>query len=78
MTPGRYFHTPFSRGKGWGRGIGRSKMQRVGGGILVAIGLIAGSVIGVVNGEPSAGLVIGLVVGLAAAGLLTLWDARRR
>lgn len=53
-------------------------MQRVGGGILVAIGLIAGSIIGVVIGEPSAGLLIGLVVGLAAAGLLTLWDARRR
>jgi FtsH-binding integral membrane protein len=52
-------------------------MQR-GGGILVAIGLIAGSVIGVFIGQPSAGLVIGLVVGLVAAGLLTLWDTRRR
>ena len=53
-------------------------MQRVGGGILVAIGLIGGSVIGVVYGQPSAGLVIGLAVGLVAAGLLTIWDARRR
>jgi hypothetical protein len=53
-------------------------MNRVGGGILVAIGLIAGSAIGVIYGEPSAGLIGGLVVGLVGAGLVTLWDVRRR
>ena len=53
-------------------------MQRVGGGILVAVGLIAGSIIGVMNGEPSAGLVGGLVVGLIGAALVAFWDSRRR
>jgi uncharacterized membrane protein len=53
-------------------------MQRVGGGILVAIGLVAGSVIGVLNGEPSLGLIAGLIVGLIGAALVALWDARRR
>ena len=53
-------------------------MQRVGGGILVAIGLIAGAVIGVLNGQPSAGLIAGLVLGLVGAGLVAFWDSRRR
>ena len=53
-------------------------MQRIGGGILVAIGLIAGALIGVIYGQPSAGLLTGLVVGLIGAGLVALWDARRR
>jgi uncharacterized membrane protein len=53
-------------------------MQRVGGGILVAIGLIAGAVIGVIYGQSSAGLIAGLVLGLIGAGLVALWDARRR
>jgi len=49
-----------------------------GGGILVAIGLLLGSVFGVMRGEPSLGLIGGLVAGLIAAALLTLWDSRRR
>jgi uncharacterized membrane protein YeaQ/YmgE (transglycosylase-associated protein family) len=53
-------------------------MERVGGGILVAIGLIAGSIIGVMQGQPSAGLIGGLVLGLVGAGLVALWDMRRR
>lgn len=53
-------------------------VQRVGSGILVTIGLLVGSIIGVSQGQPSLGLVGGLVVGLVAAGVLTLWDVRRR
>jgi len=53
-------------------------MERVGGGILVAIGLIAGTIIGVLYGQPSIGLLTGLVVGFAAAGAVALWDVRRR
>ncbi len=53
-------------------------MQRVGGGILVAVGLIAGAVIGVVYGQPSAGLLAGLVLGLVGAALVAFWDSRRR
>lgn len=53
-------------------------MQRVGGGIFIAIGLIAGAIAGTLHGEPSLGLVGGLVAGLIVAGLLALWDMRRR
>lgn len=60
------------------RQCGGRSVQRVGGGILIAIGLIAGSLIGVFRGEPSAGLLGGLVVGLVGAGLVALWDSRRR
>jgi hypothetical protein len=52
-------------------------MRRVGGGIFVAIGLIAGSIIGVMNGEPSLGLIGGLVVGLVIAAGVAWWDSRR-
>lgn len=53
-------------------------MHRIGGGIFVAIGLIVGAIIGVAKGEPSIGLISGLVVGLVCAGLVALWDSRRR
>jgi len=53
-------------------------MQRVGGGVLVMIGLLVGAIIGVSQGQPSLGLIGGLVVGLVAAALLTIWDVRRR
>ena len=53
-------------------------MRRVGGGILVTISLLGGAIIGVMQGQPSLGLIGGLVVGLIAAGILTLWDVRRR
>jgi uncharacterized membrane protein YeaQ/YmgE (transglycosylase-associated protein family) len=45
---------------------------------LVAIGLLLGSVIGVMQGQPSIGLIAGLVVGLVGAALVAWWDSRRR
>ncbi len=53
-------------------------MRRTGGGIFIAIGLIGGSVAGVLYGQPSLGLVAGLGAGAAIAGLLAVWEARRR
>jgi hypothetical protein len=53
-------------------------MRRTGGGIFIAIGLIGGTIIGVVYGQPSLGLVAGLGAGIVVAGLLALWEARRR
>lgn len=53
-------------------------MRRTGGGIFIAIGLIGGSIIGVVYGEPSLGLIAGFAAGVGVAGLLALWEARRR
>lgn len=52
-------------------------MRRTGGGIFIAIGLIGGSIIGVIYGQPSLGLIGGLVAGIVVAGLLALWEARR-
>lgn len=53
-------------------------MRRTGGGVFIAIGLLAGAAIGVVVGQPSLGLVGGLVAGIAVAGLIAVWEARRR
>ncbi len=53
-------------------------MRRTGGGIFIASGLIGGTIIGVLYGQPSLGLVAGLVAGIVVAGLLAIWEARRR
>jgi len=53
-------------------------MERVGGGILIAIGLIVGAAIGIAYRQPSLGVVAGLVTGSVAALALTVWDSRRR
>jgi len=47
------------------------------GGFLIAAGVIGGAIIGIVRGEPSAGVVIGIAVGVAAAILVWLVDRRR-
>lgn len=51
-------------------------MDARGGGIFIALGLIAGTVAGVVVGEPTAGLVGGLALGILAA--LAMWWRDRR
>jgi len=49
-----------------------------GGGIILAVTLLAGAAIGVHYGQGSLGIVVGLVVGLAAVVLLAWRDNRRR
>lgn len=48
-----------------------------GGGVLIALALIVGAILGTVYGEPSIGLVAGLGVGSLLALLLWLRDRRR-
>jgi len=53
----------------------RRKPARAGGALL-ALSLIAGTVIGLLKGQPSIGMVIGLGVGIALLALVWLWDRR--
>ncbi|MCA3255600.1 MAG: hypothetical protein INF91_08295 [Alphaproteobacteria bacterium] len=53
-------------------------MERIGGGILIAIGLIVGAGIGIAYRQPSLGVVGGLVAGSIAALAVTIWDSRRK
>ena len=48
----------------------------LGGGIAVAIGAIAGGLIGARNGQPSLGLLIGVGAGSLIAGLVSLFDRK--
>lgn len=52
-------------------------MER-GSGILVALGLIAGALVGVFMGNGALGMVGGLVVGAAAAWVMARREAQRR
>ena len=49
----------------------------LGGGCLIAAGVIFGPIIGLFFGETSLGLAIGLGAGIVAAVVLTLLDRRR-
>lgn len=49
--------------------------NRNGGGVFIAIGAIAGAIIGGFMGQPSAGLLAGLALGALAA-LLIWWKGR--
>jgi|KBSSwiStaDraftv2_1062776.scaffolds.fasta_scaffold41408_5 uncharacterized membrane protein (UPF0136 family) len=46
------------------------------GGALLALSTIAGSIIGVANGQPSIGLVAGVAVGIGIAIVIWLRDRR--
>ena len=50
----------------------------IAGGALLALSLVAGSVIGVRNGQPSFGFIGGLAVGLALLLIVALIDRVRR
>ena len=52
-------------------------MQK-GGGILVAVGLLGGAIVGQQFGESSIGIIAGLVLGLVGAAILAVWDSRRK
>ena len=45
-------------------------------GILLALSLITGGIVGSINGQPSLGTVIGLAVGVAAVTVIWLVDRR--
>ncbi len=47
------------------------------GGVLIAIGAIAGAVIGVARQQPTLGLIIGIAIGAALAVLIWLRDRAR-
>lgn len=53
------------------------KTVPMGGGILIAAGLVLGPIIGMMFGETSIGLVAGLVLGVVGAVALTIADRRR-
>jgi uncharacterized membrane protein YhhN len=53
-----------------------SRPPQRGGGIFIAFGLVAGTIGGMLVGQPSIGLLTGLGVGLVATILLALRDRR--
>lgn len=50
----------------------------IAGGALLALGLIVGTVIGVLKGQPSLGFIVGLGVGLVLLLVVALIDRARR
>jgi hypothetical protein len=48
-----------------------------GGGVLIALSILIGAIIGIATRQPSLGVVVGLVVGLLLAGLVALAGRRR-
>lgn len=55
----------------------RDTRNPLAGGLALAVGAIAGALIGVAYGQPSAGLLAGLGLGAAVALLAWLLDRRR-
>ncbi len=51
------------------------KKQPMAGGVFVALGAVAGVIIGKTQGQPSAGLVIGVLIGAAIA--VVIWRRTR-
>lgn len=54
----------------------RARASR-GGGVFIAAGVVLGAGLGIVVGQPSAGLIGGFVAGCAAALVMVLADRRR-
>ena len=48
------------------------------GGFIIAVAIVAGTIIGGLNGQPSIGLLAGLGLGVVAAVAVWLVDRRRR
>ena len=48
------------------------------GGFIIAVAIVAGTIVGGLNGQPSIGLLAGLGLGVAAAVAVWLVDRRRR
>jgi uncharacterized membrane protein (UPF0136 family) len=48
------------------------------GGFIIAVAIVAGTIIGGLNGQPSIGLLAGLGLGVVAALAVWLVDRRRR
>jgi uncharacterized membrane protein (UPF0136 family) len=48
------------------------------GGFIIAVGILAGTIIGGLKGQPSIGLLAGLGIGVVAALAVWLRDRRRR
>ncbi len=57
----------------------KSKLKKspMAGGIFIFVGLLAGSIIGIANGQPSLGMIAGFGIGAALAILLWLADSMR-
>ncbi len=51
---------------------------RLAGGIFIAIGMLGGAILGIIAGQPSAGMVAGLIVGAVIAISVWLFDRNRR
>ncbi len=54
-----------------------SPPDRLGGGCLIAAGLLIGPVVGVFIGQVSAGLIVGGALGIVAAIILALYERRK-
>lgn len=66
---------------GAGRGTGASMANRPGpqaGGFIIAVAILAGTIIGGLMGQPSIGLLAGLGLGVIAALAVWLKDRARR
>ena len=52
--------------------------NKMAGGLFIALGLLAGAIIGIAKGQPSAGMMIGFGAGIAIALLIWFWDIARK
>ena len=55
----------------------RKQSNQMGGGLLIAIGLIVGPVVGLLLGQITIGLIAGFALGCAGVIALTIRDSRR-